>query len=102
MNSTGDQRFEELIGGVLRVGVIASSACLTIGLVLSLTPATALAGVLLNAGILLLIATPAARVAFSVVQYAIARDWTFTLLTSIVLLELVGGAIAALVFHRRL
>jgi len=102
MTSTGDQRFEELIGGVLRIGVIASTACLTIGLVLSVTSATALAGVLLNAGILVLIATPAARVAFSVVQYASARDWTFTVLTSIVLLELAAGAIAALLFHKRL
>ena len=100
--SRGDQRFEELIGRVLRIGVITSSACLTMGLALSLTPASALAGVLLNVGIVVLIATPAARVAFSVIQYALARDWTFTLLTSIVLLELVGGAIAAVVFHRRL
>ena len=99
--STGDQRFEQLIGRVLRIGVITSSACLAVGLILSLTPLSAPASVLLNAGILVLIATPAARVAFSVVQYAIARDWTFTLLTSIVLLELVGGAIAAVVFHRR-
>jgi hypothetical protein len=38
----------------------------------------------------------------SIVEYAIARDWTFTLLTSIVLLELIGGAVAAVVFHRRL
>jgi len=100
--STGDQRFEELIGRVLRIGVVVSSWCLTIGLALSLTPETALAAVLLNVGILVLIATPAARVAFSVVQYAVARDWTFTVLTSIVLLELVGGALAAVMFHRRL
>ena len=100
--STGDQRFEELIGRVLRIGVVASSVCLAVGLALSWTSASALAALLLNASILVLIATPAARVAFSVVQYAIARDWTFTLLTSIVLLELVGGAIAAVVFHSRL
>jgi uncharacterized membrane protein len=98
----GDQRFEELIGRVLRIGVIASSACLAIGLVLSMTSAAAFGATLLNVGILVLIATPAARVAFSVVQYALARDWTFTLLTSIVLLELLTGAIAAVVFHKRL
>jgi uncharacterized membrane protein len=57
---------------------------------------------LLQAGIITLILTPSARVVLSIVEYAAARDWTFTLLTSIVLLELIGGAVAALVFHRRL
>jgi len=98
----GDQRFEVLIGRVLRIGVFASSACLAIGLLLSLTTATTTASAtLLNVGIVVLIVTPAARVAFSVAQYAIARDWTFTLLTSIVLLELVAGAVAAVMFHKR-
>jgi uncharacterized membrane protein len=98
----GDQRLEVLIGRVLRLGVIVSSACLAAGLLLSLTTMTAASAALLNAGIVTLIVTPGARVAFSVVQYAIARDWMFTVLTSIVLLELIAGAVAAVVFHRRL
>jgi uncharacterized membrane protein len=100
--TSSDQRFEVLIGRVLRIGVIVSSVCLATGLLLSLTTMTAAGAALLNAGIVTLIVTPAARVAFSVVQYAIARDWTFTVLTSIVLLELIAGAVAAVVFHKRL
>jgi uncharacterized membrane protein len=99
---TGDQRFEVLIGRVLRIGVVVSSCCLALGLLLSKTDAQAASAAFLNAGIVVLIMTPAARVAFSTVEYAVARDWTFTLLTSIVLMELVAGAIAAFVFHKRM
>ena len=96
-----DARLEVLIGRVLRIGVTASSVALAVGLVLSLgSPGAGLT--ILNVGILLLIATPAARVVLSIVEYALARDWPFTLLTTIVLLELVGGAIAAVVFHKKL
>ena len=97
-----DQRLEILIGRVLRIGVVVSSLCLAAGLALSQTSMSTASGVLLNAGVFVLILTPGARVLFSLVQYALARDWTFTLLTSIVLLELVAGAVAALVFHQRL
>ncbi len=97
----GDSRLELLIGRVLRLGVMTSTACLTVGLALALVrPASSPA--LLQAGILLLIVTPAARVVLSIVEYAIARDRVFLILTSIVFLELVAGAIAALVFHKRI
>ena len=97
----GDSQLELLIGRVLRIGVLASTACLTVGLALALLRPAA-SPVLLNLGILLLIATPAARVVLSIVEYAVARDRFFLVLTSIVLLELVSGAIAALVFHKRI
>ena len=96
-----DPQLELMIGRVLRLGVVTSTACLTIGLVLALTQPQS-SPWLLNLGILLLIATPAARVALSIVEYAIARDRLFLILTSIVLLELIGGAVAALVFHRKI
>jgi uncharacterized membrane protein len=96
-----DAGLEVLIGRVLRIGVTASSVCLALGLVISLMSAGA-GGTILNVGILLFIATPAARVVLSIVEYVAARDWTFTLLTTIVLLELVAGAVAAVVFHRKL
>lgn len=96
-----DPQLELMIGRVLRLGVMTSTACLTVGLVLALTQPQSPPS-LLNVGILLLIATPAARVALSIVEYAIARDRLFLILTSIVLLELIGGAIAALVFHRKI
>jgi len=54
---------ERVVGIVLRSGVIASSACLTVGLLLSLAAGGgSFAAFLLNAGILILLATPVARV----------------------------------------
>lgn len=97
----GDTQLEVLIGRVLRIGVLASTACLAVGLALALVEPQA-APWLLNAGILLLIATPAARVVLSIVEYTIQRDRTFLILTTIVFLELVGGAVAALIFHKKI
>ena len=99
--SGGDADLERLIGRVLQIGVAASSLSLALGLA-ALIPFPHASAWLLQAGIIILILTPTARVVLSIVEYASARDWTFTLLTSIVLLELVGGAIAAFVFHKRL
>jgi uncharacterized membrane protein len=96
-------RLEHIIGIVLRVGVAASSTCLAVGLVLSLfgDAAPAAAAWLLQIGVLVLLATPVARVVVSIVQYASERDWTFATLTVIVLVELMASAVAALVFNRR-
>ncbi len=97
----GDTQLEILIGRVLRTGVLASTACLAVGLALALVEPQA-APWLLNAGILLLIATPAARVVLSIIEYTIQRDRTFLILTTIVFLELVAGAVAALIFHTKI
>jgi uncharacterized membrane protein len=94
-------KLERLIGTVLRAGVVISSTCLAVGLLLSLANGGALAAFLLNAGIVVLLATPLARVVVSTVQYVSQRDWPFAALTFIVLLELVASAVAALVFNRR-
>ena len=95
-------KMQRRIGIVLRAGVTASSVCLAVGLVLSLaTSGGAASGFLLNAGIIILLATPVARVIVSTVQYVSERDWAFAALTFIVLLELVASAVAALVFNRR-
>ena len=92
---------ERVIGIVLRAGVTASSVCLAAGLLLSLaTGGGAVAGILLNTGIIVLLATPVARVIVSTVQYVSERDWRFATLTFIVLLELVASAVAALAFNR--
>ena len=98
--TSGDTRLEILIGRVLRIGVATSTLCLVVGLPIALLRPDA-SPWLLNVGIILLIATPAARVVLSIVEYAIARDRLFLLLTTIVLLELVVGAVAALVFPRK-
>jgi uncharacterized membrane protein len=75
-------KLERLIGVVLRAGVMVSSTCLAVGLLLSLaTGDHAMAAVLLNVGIVVLLATPLARVIVSTVQYVGERDWLFATLT---------------------
>ncbi len=94
---------EQLIGQVLRIGVAISSVCLAVGLALSLFGATGnLANLLLQIGIVVLLATPVARVVVSIFEYAQQRDWRFTILTAIVLVELLVSAVAALIFNKRL
>ena len=95
-------RLEHVIGIVLRTGVLASSICLGVGLALSLIDASALAPLLLNIGVLVLLATPVVRVLVSIVEYISERDWGFVLLTAIVLAELAASAVAALMFNRKL
>jgi uncharacterized membrane protein len=92
---------ERTIGAVLRAGVIASSLALAVGLLLQFMNAPG-AQPLLHAGILTLLATPVARVVVSIVGYIHERDWTFSTLTAIVLLELLASAVAALVFKKHL
>lgn len=97
------ERLETIVGVVLRVGVTASSVCLGAGLALSFIPAVEPgASWLLHAGIIVLLATPVARVAVSIAEYVSDRDWLFATLTTIVLLELMASAVAALAFNRRL
>ncbi len=82
-DSPRDQRLERVIGRILQIGVATSSVFLAIGL-------------------LILIGTPVTRVGASMLEYVVEGDSLFAVLTGIVLLEIVGGVIAALVFHRRL
>ncbi len=70
---------------------------------LSLTQAAPrMAELLLQSGILVLLCTPVRACVISTAEYAAAREWRFAVLTSIVLLELLASAVAALVFNRRL
>src|SRR5262245_60543193 len=87
---------EQLIGLVVRAGAVPSTVCLAAGLVM--TPAGyggGLTQLLLVGGMIILLATPVARVVVSVVGYAHERDWTFVMLTVIVLLALAGSLVAA-------
>jgi uncharacterized membrane protein len=103
MAAPSASRLEQLVGGVLRAGVMASSICLAAGLGVTLVGgAPALANALLQTGIVVLLATPVARVLVSIVEYAQQRDWRFTLLTLVVLVELLASAVAALIFNKRL
>jgi uncharacterized membrane protein len=89
-------RLERTIGIVLRVGVVVSSLCFGAGLLLTFAGLPAPANRLLQIGIVVLLATPVIRVVVSVAEYSQQRDWTFTALTLIVLVELMAGALASL------
>lgn len=102
-HAAGDAKLEQVIRRILQIGVVTSSALLACGLAWSFaSPGSAEGTLLMTIGLLTLMATPVTRVAASVIEYAVERDWMFVALTSIVLLEIAAGIIAALVFHRRL
>ena len=118
-----DQRVEKILGNLLRAGVLLAAGVVFVGGVIFLlrhgaeiphyapfvgepvqlrTVSGILAGVLtlhgrnmIQLGLLLLISTPVARVAFSVVAFALERDWMYVGITSVVLgvllFSLLGG-----------
>ena len=86
---------ERMLGRVLHGGVVASTVALVAGLILVASGASAAGMRLLGAGVVILIATPVARVAASTIAYVLRRDWTFMVLTLIVLAELVASIVAA-------
>jgi uncharacterized membrane protein len=91
---------ERAVGRVLRLGITATTVCLAAGLLLSLLGASHPAELFLETGLVLLLATPVARVVVSVVDYARERDWLFVVLTIVVLLQLAGSVIAAVIDWR--
>ena len=92
----GLSALELTIGRVLRLGVGASSVLLAAGLLLALIhQADGVAPIVLTTAIVVLLATPATRVAISVVEYVRERDWLFVALTLIVLLTLAGSVVVA-------
>jgi uncharacterized membrane protein len=93
---------ERTIAIVLRAGVTLSSACLALGLIAALAAGQSeFSRILLHTGLIVLFATPVTRVVVSIVQYVSERDWTFAALTTLVLIELLASAVAALVFNGR-
>ena len=90
-------RFEQVLGRVLRVGSIVSTALLAVGLGLALAaPGAGAASMLLSAGLVALMATPVARVVVSVIEYVSERDWAFAAVTAAVLVVLTGSLIVAI------
>jgi uncharacterized membrane protein len=111
--SWSDERIDQIIGNLLRTGVILATVVVTAGGILYLfrhgtelpeyrkfqaaEPALSTASGIIHLvlhnrsrgviqiGILLLIATPVARVAFSAVAFALQRDWTYVTVTLLVL-----------------
>ncbi len=108
-----DQRIEVIIGGLLRTGVILAAAVVLFGAVVYLARhgtevpdysvfrgepenlksasdivhgALGMSGrAIIQLGLLLLIATPVARVLFSAIAFAIERDYMYVVITLIVL-----------------
>jgi uncharacterized membrane protein len=108
-----DQRMDEIMGGLLRTGVVLAAAIVLVGGAVYLTrhrvPVTnygvfqgepgdlrSVSGIfhealafhgrgLIQLGLLVLIATPVARVAFSFFAFLYERDWTYVLVTLFVL-----------------
>jgi uncharacterized membrane protein len=113
MNKFKDKDMQVVIGWILRIGVVASMIIVTIGGVIFLyrhgnsvpdyhtfkgvRQGTGILHGLFNmrgqaiilAGIILLIATPVMRVAFSIAGFLIEKDYLYTLISLIVLLIIV-------------
>lgn len=97
MNPPATDRLERWLGKVLTAGVLASTGLLAAGLLLQLLgAASGTAAALTNAGLLVLMATPVARVVVSVVEYALEPDWLFATLTTTVLAILLGSLAVSL------
>jgi uncharacterized membrane protein len=93
---SGIERLETTIGEVLRFGTITSSTMFAVGLLITVIGYQPMvAQLLLGTGLIILLATPPARVVISVIEYIRERDWTFVVLTVIVLLALAGSVLAA-------
>ena len=82
-------RLEVHVGRLFVAGVSVSSALLAVGLALFLlAPDAPAASQLLNAGLLVLMATPMLRVLLSIVEYVRMGDWLFASTTLAVIAEL--------------
>ena len=90
-------RLEVHLGRLLATGVAVSAALLAIGLGMWLfNPYDGGAIWLLNAGLIVLMATPIMRVVVSFVEYITMRQWFFAGVTIVVLVELSVTVLVAL------
>lgn len=87
-----DRRMDELIGYLLRGGVLTAAAVVAAGGVWYLASGgpggDPRARTLIWAGLLILVATPVARVIFSLIAFAIQGDRAYVVITLIVLVVL--------------
>jgi uncharacterized membrane protein len=88
----GSRDIEIVLGRVLSVGTRISTGLLIAGLAIAIASPRG-GHWLLSAGLLVLITTPIARVAVSLVEFARNREWWFVLCTAFVL-TLLGGSLA--------
>ena len=90
------QEMEGRLGLLLSVGTWVSSALLAVGLGLWLVADPGpLAAMTLNAGLVVLIATPVSRVVASTVGFAVRRDWQMVTMTMLVLASLAMSVVVA-------
>lgn len=118
-NDSAERRVEQRIGNLLRSGVLLAGVVVLIGGVIHTAghagsipdyrsfrgePAdlrsvklifrdawTLQSSAIIELGLLILIATPVARVSFSAIAFALSRDWLYTLVTLIVLSVLIAS-----------
>lgn len=96
-DSLGLATLELHLGRLLITGVKISAALLAIGLALWLLhPGRVAALWLLNAGLIVLMATPILRVIVSFAEYLMMRQWFFAAVTVVVLAELTVTVLVAL------
>jgi uncharacterized membrane protein len=97
MNPPATDRLERWLGKTLTAGVLASTVLLAAGLMLQVLGAEPhAAATLTNAGLIVLMVTPVARVVVSVIEYSLERDWLFAILTTTVLIILLGSLIVSI------
>jgi uncharacterized membrane protein len=87
---------ERRIGYVLKSGSMISTALLALGVVVVLAaPAAAAGPILIQAGLLIVIATPIVRVIVSMFGFAQEHEWKFVVMTLAVLGVLAASVVAA-------
>ncbi len=92
------EAFEVLLGRVLGVGSMVSTALLALGLgVFIVLPGRGVATPIVRAGLVILLLTPVARVLVATLGYVRAREWYAAATAGAVLLVLFGSIIAAVV-----
>ncbi len=90
-------RLERLLGRLLYAGVTISTSLLAAGVALWMTLGASGPGApFLHAGLILVMATPVARVVVSFVEYVRERDWFFAATTFAVLAVLAATVLVAL------
>lgn len=94
--TTSDATLEHRLGRVLRAGGVVSTALLAAGLLaFFVAPTVSVTSWLLNAGLVLLMATPVARVMVATLGYLASRNWLFAALAFMVLCVLIVGVVIA-------
>jgi uncharacterized membrane protein len=97
MNDASTGRLETILSRVLKVGALTSTSLMAAGLVLQLAGVDlSLSATLTRAGLVVLMATPVARVVVSVGDFAMQNDWVFLGLTGTVLIILIGSLVIAI------